>query len=1600
MSGKSAPPNKKGCEGKICKEGKICNPKTGRCGKKIYVEKELLKKTSQQPVHREAIIQTNKTINDFIIKLKDYKTAKEAIENIFKDDDNADDIIKKLKDKDKENTKSKQGFIYELLWDICIKFNITNFTNKHTEHGIGNFNIFSKFEKIEKHFDEYLKQGYISGNSGGYSDITFRTKQEEKDKEYDLNLVSVKYRKGDDIKHYDIQNLCPLIKDRENDNYKSINTLLFVKDKEHFKELCKSANKSSNILIKYISPRGNYENVYDIQDLEKYYSKLWKILDDFNFLKDVDDFKENYLQIYKKKFIPRFHQELFIEKITSLIKKDQKKILVGAIPRSGKTYIMAGTILKDVEDAKGADKKSKTKFNNYLIITPAPNETLKQYYEAFDDYYDFKNNNIVPINVKDVKIGKEFDEKIEFKGEVGKHNVFLISKQRLGFKDRQDNDKEDIEIYNDKYIENIKANILKYFGNNKFKFIFFDEAHFGMSTRIAQDIFSELDKKNESYKIYVTATYNKPKQIYNVDDKNIIKWDLEDIRLIKNIKDENTFYKAYGNLEKKFGREIFIKVLKNNGFNIKSNVKNIKNIIQQYKHFPEPILLTSVWDKDFVDSEIKKIGDNETFGFDMHKLFMPQSSNNFKNEEQLIQFLEYYFGYYITDKDSERKKNNFYENKNEYKKRGILPNIKNICLNNCRTLQPEHKTTQLWFLPPYEISKITNSLIKLLHDKFTYIFNNYIFYIAVEGKKKDTENVKYLQKPEKIKEEIEKLEKELYTNAKYSKYEGLIILAGNRLQLGISLKNVDIVALFTNITASDAIYQMIFRSMTEIDDDIKCDGKSYCGRKKYGFMVDLNPQRTLFTIDYLTDMYLDDDRYKDREKKYELIADLINIDKHKFIDRYNRENKKGYEDYVKEFLNKLYKAWDAKTENIQQLLLHKNLFDRDIFKPDYNIKELFTEIEKEKKQHKQRIDKPDNEVQKGKIKQTIHDIIKLEKGKKNPKSNELWAYLFAEIISTLSLITSYTDKDGNACIFNIENKDNFLYELKQIIENVIDKDDDLKNILLYTLKKRIIVKDSIEDNQLYNMINNAIDNMEEKQSGGNLLELNKQIQLRKSKIYSIKEPDELLKYINDNLKPKQAEKKERGEVFTPMTLVNEMLDTLPKEVWKNPNLKWLDPAAGMGNFPVAVYMRLMEGLKYIRGYEDEEKRRKNILENMLYMVELDKTNVFMMKKIFCGKLSKLSKKGYDLNIFEGSFIDGKYEKIYKTDINFDIIMGNPPYNQGGISSKKKNIELEQDKKTIWPDFIEKSFTILKTSGYLLFVNPLSWVKNTHKLHKVMFEKYIIYLELWDVNNGKKLINGELPISIFLLQNIKNTNNNKTIIKVKNDRYNYNNDFEEYLDKDLSLPLGYIDTLLKLRKFVIKNNCSLEYKTTKSNDITLKKNQEKKLNELKYMSIYDIKKIKETDKYCIDTYDLRDKQYQLNITKSYHPDYNKRKLILSHKSELEGIFIDSGKLGICGTHNYYITGNNLTLIKKILNFDIIKKASIYTKYGQNFLDTDFFTYVPDLRKLGYTNITEDEFNKLIGISFIKKSKRGNKSVSLPKRNKSKKSIKLHKRNKSI
>jgi hypothetical protein len=61
------------------------------------------------------------------------------------------------------------------------------------------------------------------------------------------------------------------------------------------------------------------------------------------------------------------------------------------------------------------------------------------------------------------------------------------------------------------------------------------------------------------------------------------------------------------------------------------------------------------------------------------------------------------------------------------------------------------------------------------------------------------------------------------------------------------------------------------------------------------------------------------------------------------------------------------------------------------------------------------------------------------------------------------------------------------------------------------------------------------------------------------------------------------------------------------------------------------------------------------------------------------------------------------------------------------------------------------------------------------------------------------------------------------------------------------------------------------------------------------------------------------------------------------------------------------GDKLELILKLLDFKIMNIIGHYTKYGQDFLDNEAFTYIPDIRKLGITDITESKFYKLLELT---------------------------------
>jgi hypothetical protein len=326
-----------------------------------------------------------------------------------------------------------------------------------------------------------------------------------------------------------------------------------------------------------------------------------------------------------------------------------------------------------------------------------------------------------------------------------------------------------------------------------------------------------------------------------------------------------------------------------------------------------------------------------------------------------------------------------------------------------------------------------------------------------------------------------------------------------------------------------------------------------------------------------------------------------------------------------------------------------------------------------------------------------------------------------------------------------------------------------------------------------------------------------------------------LNYIIEHSKLDIDKKNKNGEVFTPIQVINNMLDTLPKDVWNNSELKWLDPSAGIANFPFIIYERLMDGLK--NKIKNKNKRTKHILTNMIYMVELDENNCNHIKEVFGNN---------KINLYEGSYFD------YKPDIIFNIIVGNPPYNKGGINNnKKKDINELQKRSTIWPLFILKAFEMLTTSGYLLFINPLTWLRDNHKIHNLLFEKNIIYLELWEDTYALKHIKAKIPLSIFLLQNIE-TNNLIEKIKIFNLRQKYIKEYDNFIiHKNISLPLAYLDELTNLRMFIINNNCLIKYNVKISKDTLLQKSYEKHKNQLIYMTRDDIKKIKADEKYSID-----------------------------------------------------------------------------------------------------------------------------------------------------
>lgn len=250
--------------------------------------------------------------------------------------------------------------------------------------------------------------------------------------------------------------------------------------------------------------------------------------------------------------------------------------------------------------------------------------------------------------------------------------------------------------------------------------------------------------------------------------------------------------------------------------------------------------------------------------------------------------------------------------------------------------------------------------------------------------------------------------------------------------------------------------------------------------------------------------------------------------------------------------------------------------------------------------------------------------------------------------------------------------------------------------------------------------------------------------------------------LREYVKVGEVEKKKFGEVMTPLELVKEMLATLPEDVWSNPNLKWLDPANGTGPYPMWVIYRLMKGLE---SWEpNEELRYKHIVENMIYVCELQPKNMFLYMCVTDPKDE------YKLNIYTGSFLEKGFDKHMKEVWNvdkFDIVMGNPPYNSNDSGTGN----------SIWQKFLEKVENIC--NKYVCFIHPSSWrmpLREGDKYYKasVIIKKYAKEVNILKKERAFSFFNIPIRVDYYLLDFKKSDQFTKIVIdgesKIRNINY--------------------------------------------------------------------------------------------------------------------------------------------------------------------------------------------------------------------------------------
>jgi site-specific DNA-methyltransferase (adenine-specific) len=248
---------------------------------------------------------------------------------------------------------SERGCLYETLWSIVVKFNcLPNISIRY--HVKSNLNKKTKLY-IKDFSEDFLLSPVRSGNSGGYSDITFI---DNNDNLYVSTSKFFENEEGKSRDDWDLPKLTTL-----STIHGDTKNIVFAKNKSTFLKIYNNANKND---IHHI------DNVYDLEDLIAYMKNVVQILELYKW--NFDELLLHYFGKEKHPLKLLFHQKLCLSKTSRM--KTYQPILWGLKCRSGKSYIMAGHIATN-------------QFSNVLIITPIPNESIRALVKMFRELIDF-----------------------------------------------------------------------------------------------------------------------------------------------------------------------------------------------------------------------------------------------------------------------------------------------------------------------------------------------------------------------------------------------------------------------------------------------------------------------------------------------------------------------------------------------------------------------------------------------------------------------------------------------------------------------------------------------------------------------------------------------------------------------------------------------------------------------------------------------------------------------------------------------------------------------------------------------------------------------------------------------------------------------------------------------------------------------------------------------------------------------------------------------------------------------------------------------------------------------------------------------------------